>query len=186
MNYLPQNTMLGKLVLVEIYEYYDRPVLFACRNSIDTLYLTVLIEESQNSDTWLFCGLSQTRFQAVRSGGIDLHDAFANPEDGAVIKIQIPTNNSELTEIQIIPTEEIPEKYLPLAGECLNLETHTLPDFELDVQQKAIRTRRDVIRFLLQFGNQLRRDGIMRQRSPAPRWRWRGERQNARSNSLPE
>ncbi len=38
MSFLPENTILGKLTILEVFVYYDRPVLFACRNSIGTIY----------------------------------------------------------------------------------------------------------------------------------------------------
>lgn len=30
---------LGKLEIIEVYEYYDQPVLFSCKNAADHLYL---------------------------------------------------------------------------------------------------------------------------------------------------
>ena len=62
MPFLPTDTSLGKLELIEVYAYYDRPVLFACRNEIDITYLVVLTDEDDASETWLYVAVSLNKF----------------------------------------------------------------------------------------------------------------------------
>ncbi|MCE2400451.1 hypothetical protein J4G08_06130 [Candidatus Poribacteria bacterium] len=40
---------LGKLEIVETYEYYDQPVLYSCRNAAGHLYLVVAADETINT-----------------------------------------------------------------------------------------------------------------------------------------
>ena len=78
--------MLGRLEIVETYAYYDQPVLFSCKNSAGRLYLVVAADENEENETWLFAGMSEERLRLIRSGSIDLHDAFADPEDGFLVR----------------------------------------------------------------------------------------------------
>ena len=36
---------LGKLEIIEIYDYYDQPILFACKNAAGHLHLVVAADE---------------------------------------------------------------------------------------------------------------------------------------------
>ena len=47
-------TGLGKLEIVEIYVYYDQPVLFSCKSAAGHLYLGVAAEENDEHETWFY------------------------------------------------------------------------------------------------------------------------------------
>ena len=114
---------LGKLEIVETYAYYDQPVLFSCRNAAGHLYLVVAADENDQYDTWLYAGVSAERLNHIRSGAIDLHDAFADPEDGFLFQVIAPYSNQNPLQIEAIRPDQISEDMLPMPGECLNLET---------------------------------------------------------------
>ena len=78
--------MLGRLEILETFEYYDQPVLFSCKNAAGHLYLVVAADENDQHETWLYAGVSEERLKLIRSGAIDLHDAFADLEDGYVLQ----------------------------------------------------------------------------------------------------
>ena len=44
---------LGKLEIVEVYEYYDQPVLYSCKNAMGHFYLVVAADEDDQYLTWL-------------------------------------------------------------------------------------------------------------------------------------
>jgi hypothetical protein len=123
MTYLPQNTLLGKLELVEVYEYHDKPVLFACRNASYTHYLVVQEGVHARFETWLYASLSYTRFQQVRTGLIDLHDAFSDAEDGFVFLVTLFDDASHVPQVTTIPISHLDDAQIPDAGEFLNLES---------------------------------------------------------------
>jgi hypothetical protein len=47
MSLLPENTYLGRLKIIEVYEATDEPCLFACRNASGHIFLSVLIDETE-------------------------------------------------------------------------------------------------------------------------------------------
>ena len=64
MNLLPLDTSLGQLQIFEIYEFYNMPVLFACKNQADTIYLSVWIDETAEANSWLYVSVSPQRFES--------------------------------------------------------------------------------------------------------------------------
>ena len=85
---------LGRLEIIEIYDYYDQPILFACKNAAGHLHLVVAADENDQHETWLYVRVSAERLNLIRSGAIDLHDAFADPEDGRLFQVKFPYDNS--------------------------------------------------------------------------------------------
>ncbi len=120
---LSDNQHFGPLEIVEVYEYYDQPILFTCKSLTGICYLVVWLgededdEEDTQGDKWLFAPLSQRRFEAVRSGLIDLH---ADPS------------------------------LFPQEGEFLKLSTETLPVVAESTKQRAIASRHEEIDISIQ------------------------------------
>ncbi len=118
---------LGGLEIIEIYDYYDQPILFACKNAAGHLHLVVAADEDDQHETWLYVEVSVERLNLIRSGTIDLHDAFADSENGHLLQVKFFYNNPTLPQIEHLESNQIPEDMLPTPGECLDLETETLP-----------------------------------------------------------
>ena len=117
---------LGRLEIVETYAYYDQPVLFSCKNAAGHLYLVVAADETDQYDTWLYAGVSEERLKLIRSGAIDLHDAFADPEDGYLVRAIVPYSNQAGIQTDSIQPDQIPDDMFPVPGERLDLKTDTL------------------------------------------------------------
>ena len=118
---------LGRLEIVETYAYYDQPVLFSCKDTAGHLYLAVAADENDQYETWLYARVSVERLNRIRSGAIDLHNAFADAEDGCLFQVKFPYASSTTPQIESIKANQVSGDMLPLPGECLNLETEVLP-----------------------------------------------------------
>jgi hypothetical protein len=117
---------LGKLEIVEIYEYYDQPVLYSCKNASRHFYLVVAAAEDAQFLTWLCVAVSTEQLNLIRSGEIDLHDAFADSENPYAIQVKVPYEEHASIQTDFIQSNQIPEDMLPIPGECLDLETEIL------------------------------------------------------------
>jgi hypothetical protein len=126
MSILPQSTILGNLEIIEVYVYCDQPCLFACRNRTGHIFLAVWIEETAVFNQWLYVALSEQRFTSIRSGKIDLRDAFLKSEEGFVFEVKITRDRSP-DSIIIILCARLDEDWLPRAGEFLELAADTNP-----------------------------------------------------------
>ena len=118
---------LGRLEIVETYEYYDQPILFSCKNAAGHLYLAVAADENDQYETWLYAGVSTERLNFIRSGTIDLHDAFADTEDGCLFQVRFPYDSQTISQIESVQSNQISEDMLPTPGECLDFETDIFP-----------------------------------------------------------
>ena len=114
---------LGRLEIIETYTYYDQPVLFSCKNAAGHLYLVVAADENDQYETWLYAGVSPERLNHIRSGAIDLHDAFADPEDGFLFQVIVPYDNQSPLQIEPVQSNQISKDMLPMPGERLDLKT---------------------------------------------------------------
>ena len=117
---------LGKLEIVETYAYYDEPILFSCKNAAGHLYLVVAADENEAYETWLYAEVSAERLNSIRSGAIDLHDAFAKTEDGQILQVKFPYDNS-LPESDSVQSNQISDDMLPEPGECLEFQSEEFP-----------------------------------------------------------
>lgn len=134
MAFLPQSTILGKLEMIEIYEFYDHPVLFACKNASGSIFLAAFVDENDNFDTWLYAGMSQRRFECVRSGDIDLQASFAQTEDGVAFAVRMPCNGDEgQPSVEPILSGAINPDWLPSPGEYLTTTMEHLLESEKDL-----------------------------------------------------
>jgi hypothetical protein len=75
------STDLGRLEVIEVYDYYDGPKILACRNRTGQSFLGLWIGENELGERWLLVPLSPTRFRALRAGQVDLRTAITQAED---------------------------------------------------------------------------------------------------------
>ena len=118
---------LGKLEIVEVYEYYDQPVLYSCQNATGNFYFVVAADEDDQYSTWLCAAVSTERLNRIRSGKIDLHDAFAHAENTYLIQVKVPYDQHASVQVDFIQSNQISEDMLPVPGEYLELEGEILP-----------------------------------------------------------
>ena len=128
---IPQLHQFGKLELIEVYEFYDKPLLYSCKNT-SSIFLVILVDEEDDFDTWLYRPISYNRFQQIRSGVIDLHDAFSKSAE-AIFKVQIFYDDERQGYVKQIPVNSIREEWLPL------------PDERLDIQKAIPLSRRSAL-----------------------------------------
>lgn len=157
---LPINTVLGALSIVEVYEYYDRPVLFTCRNLSGQLYTVVFANEASDGEIWLYAPMSLERFLHMRSGGIELRQVFRRPEDGIIAQVFYPYNGDVTPIVTGVPAAELPEEWFPAESQFIRLETATLPPLQEEPKRKALSTNKEVIALIFEF--------IQRTRTEAP------------------
>lgn len=143
---LPQSDRLGDLDVTEVFDYYDGPKLFACRNKTGQLFLGMWVGSDQTSDSYWLVSLSRERFGMVRSGGIGLQRAFMNPELGFVYQCAINIVNGTSDVVPVLP-ELLPAHLKPDLDEYITLSTETLHnrfDF-LDLPRKAVAVGRELV-----------------------------------------
>lgn len=118
----PRIRHFGPLELVEVYEFFDKPVLASYRDTKGTLFLAVLIDETREGDeTWLYVPLSEGRFQLLRTGAVDLHTAFKQPEEGVTYEVRIPGDRLVPAAVTPLSSAMLTDEMLPTPGEHIEL-----------------------------------------------------------------
>ncbi|MFZ2727102.1 MAG: DUF6575 domain-containing protein [Methylococcaceae bacterium] len=145
MFYLPKNTYLGKLEVKDIFEFYDIPRLFTCKNKTGQHYLALSIDEYEEQLIWLYLGISVDRLNLLINNKIDLLYVFKNPENGFLFKVKT-TYLSEHSELESIFPEQLTEEELPCENTYLTCETvkYNYGLGEIDPQESALASKREV------------------------------------------
>lgn len=152
MSLIPQETILGNLEILEVYEFYDKPCLFSCRNVAGQIFLAIWIDETSYSDSWLYVPTSLRRLQQVITGGMELKSAFLEAEDGFVLEVVIASDNDS-TDVVKIPCDNLDEDKLPSPGEFLNCQSQIITSIveKKDAKRSAIQFRRAVLNLAFGF-----------------------------------
>ncbi len=116
----------GKHKIIETYIYDGDPLLFSCKDMAGHYYL-VNVSENDTHKTWLRVGISEKRFNLIRSGGIDIRNAFTDAENDYIFQIRVPHDAPTHPSPEVIQPNQISEDMLPLSGERLGLKTDILP-----------------------------------------------------------
>jgi hypothetical protein len=120
MSILPLNSILGRLEILEVYEFYDKPCLFSCRNMAEQIYLAIWVDETATSDSWIYASVSVERLEQILAGSIELRDSFVKAEDDFVFEIFIDKDSSD-SNVTRIRCSDLTDDKLPNVGEFLNI-----------------------------------------------------------------
>lgn len=151
MRLLPQSTHLGKLELIEVYEYYDTPCLFSCRNISGHLFIAILYYQTKRLEKWLYVSMSKRRFENIRAGLIDIRNAFLNSEDGFVYEVIINSDDSP-DKVEIIWCENLIDDWLPMPNEFIEVGNELPLIWEVkDAPRTAIQIQRETLNLTFQF-----------------------------------
>ncbi|NOT13969.1 MAG: hypothetical protein HOP21_00045 [Methylotenera sp.] len=162
MDFLPKNSELGKLKLLEVFEFYDFPRIFTCKNSIGTLYFGLSVSETNDELEWLFAPASLERHNSIRSGNIDLRSAFTRVEDDFVYLVNTDKSHDYKT-LERINVSRLKNEWLPIEGEKLNLHTHTvINQNETDPATVAHRELRETLNVIINPKNKNRTEAPAR------------------------
>jgi hypothetical protein len=143
-------TTFGKLILVEILDFYDRPLLVVVKNRLDHHFLAIMIDQSVTDESWIYIPISQLRLKQVTIGNIPLRDAFINSESGVAYFVRLPFDEAMQAQVDDKLAVDIPIDLLPPEGD--RLENQQSSEVE-DIRIFSEKIRRVVLRLRLHFPN---------------------------------
>lgn len=113
MDFLLQNTELGVLSLIEVYVYYDRPRLFSCRSAEGQFFLVLWIDETSESDRWLYAPVAKAVLNNIQSPDFDFRSPFQNTADGCVFDVEV-FNDGRSTNLNKLSCSDLSDELLPI------------------------------------------------------------------------
>lgn len=112
---LPENTCLGKLQLIEVYEYLDGARLFLTKNKTGFTFLVYWCDEKVNATGWLYLPISRTRLTQLKQREMMLNAAFKAPETNYYYLAYTGHENGKDTAKMIYPAKLDPD-FIPPKG----------------------------------------------------------------------
>ncbi len=153
MAFLPLNSTLGNIRLLDVYDYYDIPRLFSCVNNIGQIYIVINYDEFGDTTKWYYLPTSLVRYNQLKSSSIDIHTAFLESELGLIYDISLNHSNGN-SKIDIITVDNIDTSNLPEHGEMLS-RTKSVSDLESDkLLPAALSSGKESIDLRFQFKKQ--------------------------------
>lgn len=155
---LPENTILGKLAPLEVFEHYDFPRIFSCRSGSGQIYVVVNINDDEGGCGWIYVPVSSLRYKVLCEGGIGLRSGIVGAEDGFVFLVE--TYPDRPGRVEYLLPEQIADSDMPADSYRLSsrLETEFEP-FDAEVGRVARSTRRETFNYHI-FPNDHRRHEI--------------------------
>ncbi|MGK7929184.1 MAG: DUF6575 domain-containing protein [Spirulina sp.] len=111
MSFLPLNTMLGKLQIIKVLDWYDGPRLFIAENASGTRYIAFWADELENESLWLYSSVSEKRIESVIAGQFDLRSIYTSPEDEIVFLVHLP--HGDRASVEVLSPAQLDSEMLP-------------------------------------------------------------------------
>jgi hypothetical protein len=135
--------VVTRLAPVEVFDYYDGPRFYSCRDVAGQLYLVYWVDESeQHGSSWLYLKVSPERYAAVKRGHISVAEALSNPEEGLVFLVSGRERNLVANRVE---KSQIEAEWLPDNDYRLELDEAALPSKSLTAKDLAQRAHRQVL-----------------------------------------
>ena len=137
--------VIGKLVIDEIFIFYEEPQLFTCTNEIDHKYIILLTDMDDHQ--WLVVPISEARLSRMKSNQLSVKNAFIEPELKNLWKIQEYDSTLIINKIKI---EEIPSCDLPDDDLFLDYKFDELmPCVDRNLIEVSVKEKRDIVDIVL-------------------------------------
>lgn len=119
MTFLPEKTILGQLDIIEVYQFYDKPVLFSCKNESGLIFIMLWIDSLNFGEVWLCTRISPLRLDNLLEGKLEIRDIFTHPEDRFLYKAKVPYKEGLSTTLEKLNPTELSDEYLPESGQLI-------------------------------------------------------------------
>lgn len=120
---LPEKTCLGKLDIVETYDYLNGPSLFYAKNLTGGHYLVYWCDYENEQDGWLYLPISERKLSQLRRKEISIRKAFETPEQGFYLaytgleKSIVSFENIDSINLEFLPPDIFYIEYIDVVNE---------------------------------------------------------------------
>lgn len=121
---LPTRTCLGELEVIEVFDFFDFPRLFSCRNKAGQIFLALSVEESIEKAIFLYTPISANRYRLLVSGDLKIRDVIRLAEDRFVFNVEFTPGGETAS---MISCSEIPDIWLPHESEIIMSSEVAIP-----------------------------------------------------------
>lgn len=137
---LPQ--LIRDLTPIEVFDFYDGPRFYSCRDKAGQLYLVYWVDETDVGSLWLYIRISHERYGAVRRGDLLIADALSQPEDGLALLVHSQDADFSVKQLR---AENIDPEWMPQGNDRLDLPHSSLPSNLIAPVNLAQKVKRHVL-----------------------------------------
>lgn len=134
-------SLIKSLAPVEVFDYYDGPRFYSCRDKAGQLYLVYWVDESETGSSWLYLKVSPERYGAMRRGDVAIAEVLSRPEEDTAFLVQSNTTGFIVSQLEV---DEIEPDWMPEQSDRLQLPHATLPTNLISPIDLARQARRHV------------------------------------------
>lgn len=136
-SFLPLNTLLGKLRIVEILDWYDGPRLFVAENAAGNRYIAFWADEQEDVSLWLYSSVSESRISHLVSGKLALRNIYTEPEDEILFLVRL--SHQVQSSVEVVSPDRIDVDLFPPDGDFLVSDEDFFAETDfVDVQSNEI------------------------------------------------
>ncbi len=133
---------LSGLTPIEVFDFYDGPRFYSCRDRSGQLYLVYWVDEDERGSHYLYLKVSPERYASVRRGTLTIASALSNPEEG---KAYVVRNEGTGYSVDDLTPASLDPEWLPPQDQRLTLETSDLPPKQSSATDAAVASGRQVL-----------------------------------------
>lgn len=119
-NHLPTNTFLGKLRILEILDWHDRPHVLITENASGNRYVAFWADATENEGCWLYASVSEPRIDCLVAGRLALRSIYTEPEDGFIFWVRSP--HQAPSSVEVTTADALEPGLLPSPNDCLTTQ----------------------------------------------------------------
>lgn len=154
MEILPLNTFLGELEIVDIFEFYDMPLLFTCINKAGDIFIAVAVEEGEDFYKWIYSKISEDDVLKLKTAKIDFRDSFLASKNGYVFNVVVYEDAP--TVVTPLSVSDLDDDFLPCVGEFAGIEDeYTVVPYRVQAKKIADATEKAIFNLVLDVPNSL-------------------------------
>jgi hypothetical protein len=133
---------LSGLTPIEVFDFYDGPRFYSCRDRSGQLFLVYWVDEDEGGSHYLYLKVSPERYASVRRGTLTIASALANPEEG---KAYVVRKAGTGYAVEALTPALLDPEWLPPQDQRLALETSDLPPKLSSALDVAVASGRQVL-----------------------------------------
>jgi len=133
--------LIKNLTPIQIFDYYDGPKFYSCRDKVGQVFLVYWIDETHEYSSWLYLRVSPERYLSLKNGNISIAEALGNPEEETAFVVK---NYGTSFSVEEVLGTHIEPDWLPPVTDYLRLNDSDLPKKILSAVDVAERSNRQV------------------------------------------
>ena len=107
---------IAKLERIETYAFYDRSLLFSCKDEEGSLFLALMLHACDTVEVWIFAPVGHRRYEELKAGAVDLRDAFRESPGRELYQVSIDSQSGAQVKARVVDATKLPLAWLPDEG----------------------------------------------------------------------